>query len=187
MYIYKSQRLYKFTRYEIPMKRDILSPSNQKYINDLKNYLQTVKTGKGLINKILKNLPLPEMHLSLPSNISCEKVPNGSFNTTGKYSFCGPGTKVEKRLKEGYQGVNSLDKACKQHDLYYMKYKTTKERNIADDILARDASNIAMDETEPDYVRRDARAVTGIMGLKSRFGMGSKNVKFCPQRKTVGM
>lgn len=168
------------------VRNDVLSESNRKYINDLKNYLRTVKTGKGLINKMLKNLPLPEMHLKLPSDVSCEKVPGGSFNTTGKYSFCGPGTKVEKRLKEGYQGINALDKACKQHDLYYLKYKTTKERNIADDILAQEASKIALDDSQPEYVRKDARAVTGIMGLKSRFGMGSKNLQNRLRIKNVG-
>ena len=85
---------------------------------------------------------------------------------------------MQRRLKEGYKGVNSLDKACKQHDINYLKNKNTKERNVADDLLARQASEIALDEKEPDYVRKDARLVTGVMGMKSRFGMGlSKNVK----------
>ena len=32
--------------------------------------------------------------------------------------YCGPGTKVKKRVSEGYQGVNKLDNACKEHDIY---------------------------------------------------------------------
>lgn len=143
-----------------------------KYVNDLKG-----KLGSGIINSALKNLPLPEMHLSLPSDVSSETVANGSFKNTGKYSFCGPGTKVQKRLKEGYQGVNSLDRACKEHDIAYSKYTKTKDRNIADDVLAKRASEIALDESEPEYTRKDARLVTGIMGLKSRFGMGVKKSK----------
>jgi hypothetical protein len=50
---------------------------------------------------MLRKLPLPEMHLKLPSNIQSEQVPNGSFNDKHTYSFCGPGTKVE--LNEGYK------------------------------------------------------------------------------------
>ena len=134
-------------------------------------------TGKGLVNKLLRKLPLPEMHLSLPSNMPSEQVENGSFQNTGKYSFCGPGTKLDKRLSEGYTGVNSLDKACRNHDIAYSKYKKTKDRNRADDILAQESSKIALDENKAEYERKDARLVTGIMGAKSRFGMGMATLK----------
>ena len=40
---------------------------------------------------------------------------------TGKHSFCGPVTKVQKRINEGYIGVNSSDSACIEHDTYYSK------------------------------------------------------------------
>jgi len=53
--------------------------------------------------------------------------------------------------------------------------KDTNERNKADDVLARRASEIALDENEPEYVRKDSRLVTGAMGFKSRFGMGLKS------------
>ena len=77
-------------------------------------------------------------------------------------------------MSEGYQGVNKLDNACKEHDIYYTKYKNTKARNVAVDILASKASQIALNPNLPDYERKDARLVTGIMGVKSRFGMGIK-------------
>ena len=57
---------------------------------------------------------------------------------------------------------------------YYSKYKNTQARNVADDILANKASQIALNPNLPDYERKDARLVTGIMGVKSRFGMGIK-------------
>ena len=95
---------------------DILSVQNEKYIFNLKDNFRN-KTGKGLVNKALQYVP--EMHLSLPSNILSEKVSNGSFNNTGKYSYCGPGTKIQKRINEGYKGVNSLDSACRKHGIYY--------------------------------------------------------------------
>ena len=117
---------------------------------------------------------MPEMHLSLPNTVESENIPNGSFQNTGKYSYCGPGTKVKKRVSEGYQGVNKLDNACKEHDIYYSKYKNTQARNVADDILASKASQIALNPNLPDYERKDARLVTGIMGVKSRFGMRIK-------------
>ena len=165
-----------FKRYESQVKRKLveLTSENQNYINDLKIFLKQ-KTGSGLVNTVLRKLPLPEMHLSLPTDITSESVSNGSFKNTGKYSYCGPGTKVQQRLKEGYQGVNSLDKACKEHDIYYSQHKDVSERNKADDILARRATEIVMDENEPEYVRKDARLVTGVMGMKSRFGMGLKS------------
>jgi hypothetical protein len=70
---------------------------------------------------MLKKLPLPEMHLKLPFNIKSEQVLNGSFNDKHTYSFCGPGTKVRKRLNEGYKGINSLDRACREHDIFFNK------------------------------------------------------------------
>lgn len=152
-----------------------LTIENQNYLKHLKE-LVGQKHGKGIVNTMLKKLPLPEMHLSLPSNIQSESVPNGSFNNTGKYSYCGPGTKVRQRLIEGYEGVNSLDAACKQHDIYYSKYKRTKDRNKADDILANAASKIILDENKPEYERKDAKTVAAIMAAKSKLGMGmSKN------------
>ena len=54
---------------------DILSVQNEKYISNLKDNFRN-KTGKGLVNKALQYVP--EMHLSLPSNILSEKVSNGS-------------------------------------------------------------------------------------------------------------
>ena len=73
---------------------------------------------------------MPEMHLSLPNTVESENIPNGSFQNTGKYSYCGPGTKVKKRVSEGYQGVNKLDNACKEHDIYYSKYKIHKQEML---------------------------------------------------------
>ena len=132
--------------------------------------------GKGLVNKALQYLP--EMHLSLPSNKSSEKVSNGSFSNTGKYSSCGPGTKVQKRINEGYKGVKSLDSACREHDTYYSK----KEKNIAHDILAQKANSITLNPQLSEYDRKYSKLVTGIMGMKSHFGMCSKNLKKCPFR-----
>ena len=123
-----------------------------------------------------KQDPLPELHMSLPLDTPSEYIQQGSFNNTGKYSFCGPKTRLQKRLSEGYKGVNSIDRACKEHDIHYSKFKTTKTRNVADNILASRASQIALNLNLPEYERKDANLVTGLMGMKSRFGMGSKKI-----------
>jgi hypothetical protein len=140
----------------------------------LKNVFISKKQGSGVVNTILNKIPFPEMHLGLPIDVTCEQVPGGSFNSTGKYSYCGPYTKVDKRITEGYLGVNGLDKACRQHDLAYKVNKDTKNRNTADDVLALEAAKIVNDSNQPEYERKDARSVASIMSIKSRFGMGIK-------------
>lgn len=77
------------------------------------------KTGKGLLDKLINNLPV-ELH-----------VPG--------YQYCGPGTKLEKRLIRGDPGKNELDSACKAHDIAYAKYCSGPERYKADKKLAREA------------------------------------------------
>jgi hypothetical protein len=109
------------------------------------------------------------MHLK--SSIGSEKVNNGSFNETGKYSFCGPFTKLYKRISEGYRGINSLDKACLNHDIAYAMHNDTPSRNYYDDKLSAEASNIALDGDTPYYEKQDAKTVTAIMAAKSRFGL----------------
>ena len=143
-----------------------------------------LKQGNGVFNTLLNKLPLPEIHLRLPKDVLTEQVPAGDFNNTGTYSFCGPFTKLEKRLQQGYTGVNNLDRACLQHDIAYNQNSDTNNRNIADDILAKAAMDIANDVNAPAYERQQGRTVAAIMAAKSRFGLGikpKKQVKFVEQ------
>ena len=162
---------------------EVLTKNNRKQLKatcavcgSKKSAFVSTKSGSGVINTVLNKLPMPEMHLSLPSDIDNETVPNGSFNNTGKYSYCGPFTKIDKRIAEGYQGVNELDKVCRVHDIAYKGNKNTRTRNVADDILAQEAATIANNPNQADYVRKDARTVTAVMAAKSRFGMGFKKI-----------
>ena len=127
-----------------------------------------IKHGNGLLNNIMNKVSLPEMHMSLPDNIESE---DGS----GKYSYCGPGTKLHKRLSKGHQGVNDLDRACMKHDIAYDNNRDTKSRNEADNELAHISNKLANDMNQPDYVRKDAKKVAALMSLKSYFGMGLNN------------
>ena len=85
----------KDTQYNQCKREDILNFQNQKYINSLKHEL---KTGKGLINTALRYMP--EMHLSLPNTVESENIPNGSFQNTGKYSYCELRNECLKAIKE---------------------------------------------------------------------------------------
>ena len=133
---------------------------------------QFIKKGKGVINTLLNKIPIPEMHLSLPKDVKSENIENGSFNNTGKYSYCGPGTKLDKRVTQGYKGLNDLDKACLNHDIAYDEHKDTQQRNIADNELAQEANRLANDMNQPEYVRKDAKRVAALMSAKSWIGMG---------------
>ena len=113
--------------------------------------------GGSLINSLLNKLPMPEMHLGLPKSVQSEFRPTGSFNSSGKYSYCGPFTKLQQRLNQGYKGVNELDEACQQHDIAYATSSEVKDRNKADDVLAKKASQIVMESNIPDYEKQDAR------------------------------
>jgi len=139
---------------------------------------QFLKVGKGLFNNALSNLGV-ELHLPARNG---EDVPNGSFNNLYKYSYCGPGTKYEQRDREGYKGINELDKMCKLHDQFYTDNADTASRNISDEALAHRAIEIANDSRFDDEQRRFAKYVSLIMKNKARFGLGnnSKNVKRGP-------
>ena len=94
-----------------------LTVENKEYIKHFKSILN--KSGSRNVNTVLNKVHLPELHMRLPSNVVSEYIPNGAFNNTKKHSYCGPKTKVQQRIKEGYQSVNTLDEACMQHDIFY--------------------------------------------------------------------
>jgi len=129
--------------------------------------------GGGLFNKALGIIG--EMHLPAQQG---EFVPNGSFNNTSKYSYCGPGTKYTQRVQEGYQGINELDKMCKLHDKFYSENPGTESRNVSDIALAHRAKEIANDPRYDNSQRYMASLVEKIMKIKARFGLGinSKNL-----------
>ena len=56
--------------------------------------------GSGLFNKLLNKLPV---ELYSPG-----------------YQYCGPGTKLSKRLARGDKGINNFDRACREHDIAYL-------------------------------------------------------------------
>lgn len=65
------------------------------------------------------------------------------------YKFCGPGTNLSKRMKQGDKGINPMDEACREHDIAYNDKNT--DRRQADRKLAEKAfSRMLAGETPPD-------------------------------------
>lgn len=65
------------------------------------------------------------------------------------YKFCGPGTKLSKRIKQGDVGINLMDEACREHDIAYSDKNTNRQQ--ADRKLAEKAfSRMLAGETPPD-------------------------------------
>ena len=48
------------------------------------------------------------------------------------YQYCGPGTRLNKRLKRGDTGINRLDRICKQHDIDYSTARGQSDIQKAD-------------------------------------------------------
>ena len=69
-----------------------------------KTYRKTY-CGRRIVNSVINKLPF-ELH-----------IPG--------YNFCGPGTKLEKRLAREDLGINQLDEACRTHDISYSEHKST--------------------------------------------------------------
>ena len=122
-----------------------------------------LRAGKGVLNKLIDLLPV-EAH-----------IPGG-------YRYCGPGTKLEKRLARGDPPINGLDAACKDHDILYNKTSDTAKRNKADLELADRAWQRVTSSDSSLGERAAAYAVTNAMKLKAKMGMGcrKKNKKNTP-------
>jgi hypothetical protein len=107
---------------------------------------QKKRRGKGLLNKMINKLPV-ELHLP-------------------GYNYCGPGTKLQKRLARGDVGINSLDEACKNHDMAYDAESNLNHRHIADKKLATEALKV-MKSRAPNFKEKlAALAVASAMKAK---------------------
>lgn len=122
------------------------------------------KSGRGLINKAINKLPI-ELH-----------IPG--------YKFCGPGTKLAKRLARGDVPINPLDSACKEHDIAYSKNPDNIEaRNAADRDLANRAWQRVKSKDASFGERASAYLVTNTMKLKNKLGMGIKTKRQIKKKK----
>lgn len=124
------------------------------------------KIGKGLVNSLIDKIPF-EAH-----------IPG--------YQYCGPGTKLEKRLARGDPGINPLDKACKAHDIAYSNNKSSEERTKADKILSSEAWKRVTSKDASATERAAAIAVTAAMKTKigvSKLGRGLRKIAMLKKKQ----
>nr|CAH7717940.1 unnamed protein product [Callosobruchus chinensis] len=88
------------------------------------------------------------------------------------YSWCGPGTKVKKRLARNDPGVNGLDEACKEHDIAYANESDLTKRHAADEVLARKAMKRFSSKDASWTEKAASLGVAGVMKAKVKLGMG---------------
>ena len=100
------------------------------------------------------------------------------------YNYCGPGTKLAKRLARGDKGIKGLDEACKLHDVAYSKYKDNENRRWADKELEERAWHRFKSSDASVCEKAAAWAVTTAMKTKAKFGRGRKKKR--PRRKAKG-
>lgn len=112
------------------------------------------KSGRGLINNLIDKLPI-ELH-----------IPG--------YQYCGPGTKLAKRLARGDPGINPLDTFCKEHDTVYSKNHNIDVRHAADRALAEKAWQRVKAKDASKGEKAAAFAVANTMKIKNKLGMGLK-------------
>lgn len=126
-----------------------------------------VKKGGGIIDKIIDKLPI-ELHLP-------------------RYQYCGPGTKLEKRLARGDPGINRLDVACKDHDIAYSKHSDSGERSLADKSLQEAAMKRVFSKDASLGERATALGVAAAMKAKrslTKVGKGMTQAnKRCVNKK----
>jgi len=110
--------------------------------------------GKGIVNKAIDILPV-ELHLP-------------------GYQYCGPGTKLQKRLERGDPGINQLDRGCKEHDIAYSQSSDVDRRHEADEILSKTAQSVRENPKSTWKEKLAATVVKKILDKKVKWGMGGK-------------
>lgn len=116
-----------------------------------------VMQGGGLLNSVINNLPF-ELHLP-------------------GYNYCGPGTKLRKRLLRGDKGINKLDEACMRHDIAYDKYHNTEDRHKADLELLNMAKRRIKSTDSGRGEKLASWLVSKVMKSKIKMGAGVKCFK----------
>lgn len=132
------------------------------------------KRGAGLVTSFVKNAA------DFVGDVAGRVINKGvdllpfELHVPGGYQYCGPGTKLEKRLKRGDPGINPLDKACKEHDIAYSQSSNTGKRAVADKILSERAWQRVLAKDASVGEKAAAWAVTNIMKAKAKLGGGMR-------------
>jgi hypothetical protein len=139
------------------LKANIDTPKGSEYILRVVSSLTNgiLKTGSGIFNTLLNKLSnvMPELHLK-------------------GYKFCGPFTKLARRLLRGDEPLHKLDAGCMKHDIYYRDHEGTKERHIADKELETLAEERSLASDADVHEKNNAAFIRTVMKGKRFFGMG---------------
>jgi len=108
------------------------------------------------------------------------------------YQFCGPGTRLRKRLEQGDRGINPLDAACHEHNIAYSRSNEQADRHAADRVLADRARERITAKDSKIGERAAATAVWAAMKAKTKLGMEmtkrkTKKKRLLPVAKRGGM
>jgi len=101
------------------------------------------------------------------------------------YQFCGPGTRLTKRLARSDEGINPLDAACREHDIAYSRSNDLTDRHTADKVLADKALGRVTARDSALSERAAAAAVWTAMKAKTKIGMGMKSKKKTTRKKAT--
>jgi hypothetical protein len=118
------------------------------------SFVMITSQGAGVLNTIINKLPF-ELHLP-------------------GYSYCGPGTRLAKRLARGDKPINKLDSHCRDHDIAYSKTKDLEQRHQADRILENRAWERVKANDSSFGEKSAAWLVTNAMKIKRKVGGGKK-------------
>ncbi|XP_011687487.1 PREDICTED: uncharacterized protein LOC105449806 [Wasmannia auropunctata] len=92
---------------------------------------------------------------------------------------------LKGRLARGDQGINSLDEACREHDIAYSHSNDLAKRHVADEILTTKARKRI---TAKDSTFGEKAAVTTVwaaMKAKTKLGMGLKTKTKTKKKKSA--
>jgi hypothetical protein len=113
-----------------------------------------IQIGEGIIQRIVEKLPF-ELHI--PS-----------------YNYCGPGTKLKKRLERGDKGINRVDEVCKRHDIAYSEAQNQEDIKTADKQMLKE-----LDEIENPTLGEKAGRFIAKTGIKTKMLLGGELQIYC--------
>lgn len=149
--------------------------------------IHLVRKGGGVVSSTLSRIfnPLKNIPVGAIVNTAIDALPI-ELHLPGGYQYCGPGTKLQKRLARGDIGINKLDQACREHDIAYSKFNDSANRTVADKVLAEKAWNRVKSIDASVGERAAALAVAAAMKGKTSFGGGKKKSRKRPQKSVGG-
>lgn len=128
--------------------------------------LKKQRGGKTLVDTFLQKACPAELHML-----------DMSKGYPRRYEFCGPCTKLDKRLKRGDTGIkikgktSKLDAGCKLHDIAYAN-PDLSARKPADRALMKVADEVGADKNANWSERANAKLVKKVFQTKLALGQG---------------